>query len=60
MHRILDIVEEALTSRSDLEEHGVLGSAVVQDQITELLDVRQVILGADPHFYDLATSGALA
>ena len=28
-----------------------VGSAVVQEHITELLDVRQAILAADPHFY---------
>ena len=54
VRRILDIVEESITSRCDLEEPGVLGSAVVQEHVTELLDVRQAILGADPHFYDQA------
>jgi two-component system chemotaxis sensor kinase CheA len=51
VERILDIAEQALTARSDLEEHGLTGSAVVQDHITELLDVRQAILAADPNFY---------
>lgn len=51
VEQILDIAEQAITARSDLESHGLLGSAVVQDHITELLDVRQAILAADPHFY---------
>jgi two-component system, chemotaxis family, sensor kinase CheA len=59
---ILDITEEVLTARSDLDDHGVLGSAVVQDRITEMLDVRQAILAADRHFYaarDVAQAGVL-
>jgi two-component system chemotaxis sensor kinase CheA len=56
VEQILDIAEQALTARSDLEEHGLLGSAVVQDHITELLDVRQAILAADPNFYSSASA----
>jgi two-component system chemotaxis sensor kinase CheA len=51
VEQILDIAEQELTARSDLEEHGLVGSAVVQEHITELLDVRQAILAADPSFY---------
>ncbi len=51
VEQILDIAEQELTARSDLEEHGLVGSAVVQEHITELLDVRQAILAADPNFY---------
>ena len=49
--QILDIAEQSTTGRSDLDDHGLVGSAVVQEHITELLDVRQAILAADPHFY---------
>ena len=58
VEQILDIAEQELTARSDLEEHGLVGSAVVQDHITELLDVRQAILAADPNFYLSAPAGA--
>ena len=57
VEQILDIAEQELTARSDLEEHGLVGSAVVQDHITELLDVRQAILAADPNFYLSASAG---
>ena len=58
---ILDITEEVLIARSDLNDHGLLGSAVVQNKITEMLDVRQAIVAADPHFYGAAAQeGALA
>jgi two-component system chemotaxis sensor kinase CheA len=53
VEQILDIAEESVTTRSDLEAHGLLGSAVVQDHITELLDVRQAILAADPNFFNV-------
>ncbi len=60
---ILDIAEETILARSDLDDHGLLGSAVVQEHITELLDVRSAILAADPHFFsstnDLLTADAL-
>ena len=56
--RIVDIAEEVITARSDVDAHGLVGSAVVQEHITELLDVRQAILAADPHFYSSAAAGA--
>jgi two-component system chemotaxis sensor kinase CheA len=61
--RILDIAEEVLAAKSDLDDHGLLGSAVVQNKITEMLDVRQAIIGADPYFYsprELEQSGVPA
>ncbi|NHC46290.1 chemotaxis protein CheW [Motilibacter aurantiacus] len=48
--RILDIVEEGVHSRSDVDDIGLLGSALIQQQVVELLDVRQAILAADPRF----------
>ncbi|WP_435747906.1 chemotaxis protein CheW [Nocardioides sp. SYSU DS0663] len=49
---IIDIVEEEADVRSDIDDHGLLGSALVRDRIVELLDVRAAILAADPGFYD--------
>jgi two-component system, chemotaxis family, sensor kinase CheA len=37
--------------RSDIDDLGLLGSAVLGDKVTELLDVRAAILAADPAFY---------
>ena len=48
--RIIDIVEEGVHARSDVDDIGLLGSALIQKQVVELLDVRQAILAADPHF----------
>jgi two-component system, chemotaxis family, sensor kinase CheA len=42
---IVDIVEGV----------GLLGTAVVQDRITELLDVERAVREVDPRFYDTAT-----
>ena len=36
---------------SDIDDLGLLGSAVIGDRVTELLDVRAAILAADPAFY---------
>ncbi len=49
--RINDIVEEAVTVRRDASSQGILGSAVVQDRVTDLLDVPAIIRQADPSFY---------
>ncbi|MFL6145722.1 MAG: chemotaxis protein CheW [Labedaea sp.] len=47
---ILDIVEDT-AAHSRLNDDGLNGSAVIQDQVTELLDVRQAIMAADPTFF---------
>ena len=49
---IVDIVDEEAEVRSDIDDHGLLGSALIRDRIVEVLDVRGAILAADPHFYD--------
>lgn len=49
--RINDIVEEAVTVRRDAAGQGILGSVVIQDKVTDLLDVPSVIRAADPTFY---------
>ncbi|GGJ82141.1 hypothetical protein GCM10010123_09860 [Pilimelia anulata] len=48
---IVDIVETAAAERADIDDDGVVGSAVIAQRVTELLDVRRAILAADPHFY---------
>lgn len=48
---IVDIVEEESEVRSDIDDHGLLGSTLIRDRIVELLDVRAAILAADPKFY---------
>jgi two-component system chemotaxis sensor kinase CheA len=53
VERILDIVEHNLTDQAsrDFGDDGLLGSAVIQHRVTELLDVRRAILAADPLFH---------
>jgi two-component system chemotaxis sensor kinase CheA len=55
--RILDIVEDVLEARSDVGDDGLLGSAVIQQRVTELLDVRRAILAADPSFDAAVNAG---
>ncbi|MBX9582819.1 MAG: hypothetical protein K2P78_04930, partial [Gemmataceae bacterium] len=43
--RILDIAEETVTARADATRPGVLFTAVVQDRVTEFLDVEHVVRG---------------
>ena len=49
---IIDIVEEETGVQSDIDDHGLLGSALIRDRIVEVLDVRAAIIAADPKFYD--------
>src|SRR4051794_41739405 len=51
VEEILDIVDGEAAVRSDIDDLGRLGSAVLGDKVTELLDVRAAILAADPAFY---------
>ncbi|HZR79901.1 MAG TPA: chemotaxis protein CheA [Candidatus Binatia bacterium] len=50
--QILDIVEETLAIRRDVSRGGVLGSVVIQDRVTDLLDVHGIIGSEDPSFFD--------
>jgi len=51
MDEIIDIVEQHEPIRSDINDHGFVGSVVVKDQIVGLLDVESTILAADPDFF---------
>ncbi|WP_235564774.1 chemotaxis protein CheA [Modestobacter sp. Leaf380] len=51
VEEILDIVDDSEVLHSDIDDAGLLGSAVFGDKVTELLDVRAAILAADPSFY---------
>ena len=55
--RILDIVEEPLTIKGIPSRPGVLYCAVIQGQITEIIDIETVIRIANPHLLQLATHG---
>ncbi|HJX44922.1 MAG TPA: chemotaxis protein CheA, partial [Geodermatophilus sp.] len=58
VEEILDIVDGGAAVRSDIDDMGLLGSAVLGDKVTELLDVRAAILAADPAFYAVSSSPA--
>jgi len=49
--RISDIVQEAITVKRHASGQGLFGSVVIQDKVTDLLDVQAVIRAADPAFY---------
>ncbi|MDH5762578.1 MAG: chemotaxis protein CheA [Nitrospinota bacterium] len=50
--KIIDIVEEVVTIKKGSHGHGLLGSTVVQEKVTDMLDVTGVIRQADPEFYE--------
>jgi two-component system chemotaxis sensor kinase CheA len=49
--RIVDIVEESITARRSALRNGLLGSAVIHDHVTDLLDLPAIIRMADPTFF---------
>ncbi|MGO8720127.1 MAG: chemotaxis protein CheW [Acidobacteriaceae bacterium] len=51
VERILDIVEDDLSTRRPASRKGVLGSIVVQGRVTEILDVDGIIRTQDPTFF---------
>jgi two-component system chemotaxis sensor kinase CheA len=53
--RIIDIATERSGSRSDIDDHALLGSVVVGERVVELLDVQAAVLAADPVFYEEAS-----
>ena len=61
VEHILDIVEESLVLQREGQCEGVLGSAVVQGRVTDLLDVRGIVRKMDPNFLaQPAAAGAIA
>lgn len=52
VREIVDIVDDDSARHSDIEDAGLVGSTVLGDRVTELLDVRRAILAADGAFYD--------
>jgi len=56
VERILDIASERSGTRSDIDDHALVGSIVVGDKVVELLDIQAAVLSADPHFYSAGSS----
>jgi two-component system chemotaxis sensor kinase CheA len=48
--QIIDIVEERITVKSDHQGGHLVGTAVVQGKVTDILDVRGVIESVDPSY----------
>ena len=50
--RILDIVEESFVQQQPAKREGLFGSAVIQQKVTDLLDVHSLIRNAIPSFFE--------
>jgi len=48
--KIEDIVTETITAKRHAFGNGILGSVVIQDRVTDLLDVHSIIRASDPSF----------
>jgi two-component system chemotaxis sensor kinase CheA len=60
VERILDIVEEDVVLDRMAERAGILGTAVVQQRVTDMLDVKGVVRAAHPGFFREAAKAAAA
>ncbi len=49
---IVDIVDDDTSAHSELGDSGLLGSTVLNERVTELLDVEAAVALADPSFFD--------
>ena len=54
--QILDIVETNLEVRRATGRQGVVASAVIQQRVTDLLDMHGIIRSADPSFFEAASA----
>jgi two-component system chemotaxis sensor kinase CheA len=52
VEKILDIVEEHLVAQQPSKRDGLLGSAVIQQRVTDLLDVQGLVRSANPNFFE--------
>ena len=58
--KINDIVHESITVKRDVVGNGILGSAVIQNKVTDLVDVPAIIRIAAPTFYQTVTTATPA
>jgi two-component system chemotaxis sensor kinase CheA len=54
--RILDIVEDHVVMQKAGKRHGILGSAVIQQRVTDLLDVRGLIREANVELLEIVAA----
>ncbi len=50
--KINDIVQETVTVKREAAGNGILGSAVIQNKVTDLVDIPAIIRVAAPAFYE--------
>jgi two-component system chemotaxis sensor kinase CheA len=53
---IVDIVDEAVTVKRRANRPELLGTIVIQNKVTDLLDVRAIIRAVDPSFFEQAVA----
>lgn len=58
VHRIIDIIHQNLEVTRPASREGVESCVVIQDRVTELLDLKALIRLSDPDFFDRTGSGS--
>lgn len=57
--RILDIVEEHVKVKRQTHREGILGSAVIQSRVVQMLDLQGIVRVAEPTFYEEPAGAAV-
>ncbi len=52
--KILDIVETTIDVKRPINRRGIVASVVIQQKVTDLLDIQEIIRSADPSFFENA------
>jgi two-component system chemotaxis sensor kinase CheA len=52
--KILDIVETTIDVKRPINRRGIVASVVIQQKVTDLLDIQEIIRSADPNFFENA------
>jgi len=58
VNRIIDIVEDTIDIKRRGQTRGVLGSAVIQQKVTNVLDLETIIRDAEPTFFSAEPAAA--
>ncbi len=58
--KIIDIVQDSVVAQLERTRKGIKGSAVIQKQTTDLLDLHVILTESDPRFFDEEPAAAIA
>jgi len=52
VRRIVDIIEQEVTITSPYKRNGLVGSAIIQEKVTDIVDISSIIKSSDLQYYE--------